>query len=450
MKTGRNDPCPCGSGAKYKKCCMGGVEGKAGMQGYDDRKSCAAKAVDILLRFARKVLPEESLYEAADDLGLRQLPDEAVQERLFTELFVPWFCYRWVPQADSSRLTIAERFLAEPGAGLDPRAERFIRAASAAPLWYWQVVDVVRGGGCVLRDMASGEEVFVTDVSSSGSLERWDILLCQVIRMDGINSFGAIGPYVLDPGRFRLNVEEFLAYLKVGEMGTAERLSSSMDFVAHYLDCVESMMKVAAPKIRNSDGDALVDIKAKYSFRSSDRGAIVAGLEKMQNVVRDEGATGDVFVWVVKDTIKAFIKLGAEDLTVECNSRRRERRIRERIEGALGGLVSYPVTEESEFDVGKAAEQPGTADDASGFDRLSPEQQLAVSEQIEARFMKWADEEVPMLNHKTPRQLVRSAKGKKRVAELINDWENQSHKMPDSWHRFDFNKLRKDLGIEPE
>ena len=22
-KVGRNDPCPCGSGKKYKKCCMG-------------------------------------------------------------------------------------------------------------------------------------------------------------------------------------------------------------------------------------------------------------------------------------------------------------------------------------------------------------------------------------------------------------------------------------------
>ncbi|RLA43860.1 MAG: hypothetical protein DRR42_21180, partial [Gammaproteobacteria bacterium] len=23
MKTGRNDPCPCGSGKKYKHCCLG-------------------------------------------------------------------------------------------------------------------------------------------------------------------------------------------------------------------------------------------------------------------------------------------------------------------------------------------------------------------------------------------------------------------------------------------
>jgi len=25
-KPGRNDPCPCGSGKKYKKCCLGNDE----------------------------------------------------------------------------------------------------------------------------------------------------------------------------------------------------------------------------------------------------------------------------------------------------------------------------------------------------------------------------------------------------------------------------------------
>ena len=26
MVAGRNDPCPCGSGKKYKKCCLGKIE----------------------------------------------------------------------------------------------------------------------------------------------------------------------------------------------------------------------------------------------------------------------------------------------------------------------------------------------------------------------------------------------------------------------------------------
>ena len=27
-KVGRNDPCPCGSGKKFKKCCLGGAQSK--------------------------------------------------------------------------------------------------------------------------------------------------------------------------------------------------------------------------------------------------------------------------------------------------------------------------------------------------------------------------------------------------------------------------------------
>ena len=27
VAAGRNDPCPCGSGLKYKKCCLGKVSG---------------------------------------------------------------------------------------------------------------------------------------------------------------------------------------------------------------------------------------------------------------------------------------------------------------------------------------------------------------------------------------------------------------------------------------
>jgi hypothetical protein len=29
MKTGRNDPCPCGSGKKYKHCCLNAGSGPA-------------------------------------------------------------------------------------------------------------------------------------------------------------------------------------------------------------------------------------------------------------------------------------------------------------------------------------------------------------------------------------------------------------------------------------
>ena len=51
MKPGRNDPCPCGSGKKYKKCCLDKDFEKTGS---DD--SLMKKLITEILEFAQKKL----------------------------------------------------------------------------------------------------------------------------------------------------------------------------------------------------------------------------------------------------------------------------------------------------------------------------------------------------------------------------------------------------------
>lgn len=56
MKIGRNDSCPCGSGKKYKRCCLGAVDERA-----------AAALADDLMAYAEPlfaVLPEDANEEA--------------------------------------------------------------------------------------------------------------------------------------------------------------------------------------------------------------------------------------------------------------------------------------------------------------------------------------------------------------------------------------------------
>ena len=54
MKVGRNDPCPCGSGKKYKKCCLAKDEAAA-RQGYAER---AATQREVAGALDRAPLPE--------------------------------------------------------------------------------------------------------------------------------------------------------------------------------------------------------------------------------------------------------------------------------------------------------------------------------------------------------------------------------------------------------
>lgn len=59
-RVGRNDPCPCGSGKKYKKCCAG----KTGMQKYNTRViSSGSTTNDKVASLMGKKIPKPAQEE---------------------------------------------------------------------------------------------------------------------------------------------------------------------------------------------------------------------------------------------------------------------------------------------------------------------------------------------------------------------------------------------------
>ncbi|MDA0321790.1 MAG: SEC-C domain-containing protein [Verrucomicrobia bacterium] len=71
MSVSRNDPCPCGSGRKYKKCCMGQEQNAATQQmlqkrARDEQTARDRKAEDV--EFNRYVVALEELTNRANDL----------------------------------------------------------------------------------------------------------------------------------------------------------------------------------------------------------------------------------------------------------------------------------------------------------------------------------------------------------------------------------------------
>jgi SEC-C motif-containing protein len=77
--TGRNDPCPCGSGRKFKHCCL--------------RALVADDAARMRLRTAEGVLVPALFAYAADEFG----------DEFFDEAWEEFFLWDAVPEIDSSR-----------------------------------------------------------------------------------------------------------------------------------------------------------------------------------------------------------------------------------------------------------------------------------------------------------------------------------------------------------
>ena len=65
MPTSRNAPCPCGSGKKYKKCCM--LKEMPPTPVSRLLRQTAAQIPDLLLRYARKSFRKGAVREAWKD-----------------------------------------------------------------------------------------------------------------------------------------------------------------------------------------------------------------------------------------------------------------------------------------------------------------------------------------------------------------------------------------------
>ena len=105
-KTGRNDPCPCGSGNKYKKCCMKTeISSNSNIVEVDFKwhrlRKLEGTVIDNhLVPYVTQELPEDVVKRALADCFPEDLPEEVDERILLDHFFQPWLLFNWVPSHD--------------------------------------------------------------------------------------------------------------------------------------------------------------------------------------------------------------------------------------------------------------------------------------------------------------------------------------------------------------
>src|SRR5215211_2185266 len=145
-RVGRNAPCPCGSGLKYKKCCLS----KAAPAGFtrQDREAAWAK----LERFIERELgPEDD--EAYDEFWGRwsDRADEIDQDRsaMSEQVFDLWFAFD--RPLDDGRLVV-DRLLAKRMVDLSPGERLYLQTLRASSMRLYEVEESRPGESLTLRD----------------------------------------------------------------------------------------------------------------------------------------------------------------------------------------------------------------------------------------------------------------------------------------------------------
>jgi hypothetical protein len=444
---GRNDPCPCGSGKKYKKCHLSAAEeARAGAPSpHENVHEMDARLVREIGRFASRTFGPVWLGRGTEELG-----NDAVS----LQLFLPWVA--WTATADGKR--VAQHYAEQNAGRLSDEERAWIDAQRGAWLSVWEVTSV-EPGIVGVRDLLTGEKRIVAEVAGSRSLVARDTLLARVIDFRGTSLFGGFYARALPPAAAVEVVRATRTKARAGKNPVAiERLqdpSLGRFLIDRWRDAVEAFDERAAipPTLQNTDGDPLLLVTDSFTFDPAVRNEIEARLTAMDgvnDVQRTDGETEVVFIkpgnrlhrsW--ENTVIGRVIVGRGSLQVESNSERRADALGRRVRDACAGLLRNG---------GRKAENPAskvrTGERTPKPHDMSPEEEVLLREAKEVHFREWIDTPIPALGGKTPRSAARAKASREKLDLMLRDLENRESRLP-AGARFDIGRLRRELGLDP-
>ena len=193
-KTGRNDPCPCGSGKKYKHCCL--RQETAGKSEAMGRDRAWDTIVERLLDFSREDRFRKDLQAAFDLFWNRSYTIEQVNELAPAEVmsFLDWYAHDHRTADDGQR--IVEIFLQEKELTLPSQELDLLRAESEALLSAYEVTSVEEGQVVGLRDVFRDVETQLPHTPALLGIKAGQLLLGRLAVSNGYRRFSWISALI--------------------------------------------------------------------------------------------------------------------------------------------------------------------------------------------------------------------------------------------------------------
>jgi hypothetical protein len=211
MQAGRNDSCPCGSGKKYKKCCLNPVV-ETGDLLWRQLSSIHDDMATRLLEHGVRAFGNGAIEEAWEEFCLweNEIPFAKAfsSENFKIQLFMPFFLYNWTPDVESQVLptapedtTIAADYLKKRGRNFTELERRFLSASVNTPFSFHDVLEVEPGQSFLLKDIFLGTEAKVIERRGSQSAQVGDIVFGKVIQVDHVGMLCGTGWIMIPPAQ---------------------------------------------------------------------------------------------------------------------------------------------------------------------------------------------------------------------------------------------------------
>jgi len=480
-KPGRNDPCPCGSGKKYKKCC-GLSQTQGGFVQTPESWFPPSERTGTLFDDYMEVMPIIAMYgkkimdfdedgpefkRAVSDFEKQFRPGE--KGGIMDSFFMSWMYFDL--RFGKSLETVAERLLSESRIlNLMEPVPTYIRQLNESYLTFYEIIDSTsRPDVVTARELGTGKRFTVLHVRELIEIDPQPGEIWFVRRVGPPDrSIFYTTPYFYEPETCAQFKRAVLIQEKDFRQGPraelfptnrhfAESQKESAPFWAWYICRGEmtDLRQIPYHTLVTTDGEEFVF--TEIHFRIKDEAALRKRLATLRSYQYDK--KDDSWTWLKAKSRKypdaprsvlGHIYIQGDRLIAETNSQERAVRLRSRLKGHLRDLIAYEKTLYCDmYDRPELSpEEIEARDKASKELNSRPEIQEAIKKNLEHHyFNEWPKKKLPALGGLSPLQAVRSEKGRAKLVALVDGIERLQNAPTSKMPKIDINKLRRLLGI---
>ncbi|MCX7784836.1 MAG: SEC-C metal-binding domain-containing protein [candidate division WOR-3 bacterium] len=418
---GRNDPCPCGSGKKYKKCCLVNTNTEFGFEEF-----VKGRLVQDLLKFAYANYNIE--LHKAKLFFHQQMPTSEKMTPEFLQLadinFWDWVVYDWVIDTKTKK-TLIDLYI-ESGTKLTAEDLKVLDMMKKTYISLYEVQEVFPEKGMILKDLLLENEYTVQEKLATRSMLKWNIFATRLLSLDKKYIIsGCNYPYpITDKSLIVKNIKKYYRnYLRKNKDGSWQELLKKDSHI--FIDIWYASIANQPPLIlQTTTNEALIFSKATYTI--SDIPAVLSGLK---TITEFENIKDEEFIWedlnqYGEKVIFGKITIQSNKLIFETNSKERLDKGKEILNKKIGDFISHQSDEFQEpIELLKPLKDMSKYQPKNEIP-LEIEQEL-YNKAMREHYEKWLHQPIPALNNKTPLQSVKTKKGKIEVVELLKQLENQ-------------------------
>jgi len=481
MKPGRNDPCYCGSGKKYKNCCSSKERNESPA---DVSWARVRRAIDglprQLARFVAEVYGPAAVETAWDAFTVWEGPAFDPESPL-TAVFFPWLFHCWEPNPDDDTSVTDDslhhraptRVLLERRAGrLDALGARYLAACLEAPFSLHEILHCDRGHGFRTRCVLTGREHDVLERRASETMQVGDILFAQLVPILDIVLLEACSPYVLPPID-KIRVVELREHIDERERSHPHsedrRRAWHIEIRELYLSLIDKYIHPRRPVLHNTDGELLKLQSVIFDIDDAER-ALAALAQAVPGAEEPEveraqagGIERATFAWIARGnrrhasaerTVLGTVEIAGTRLVAHVNSDERAQVFRDIVARTLGDAARYSATELAAGldslggDAAAALEQAMRGGGDAPLELSSvPEVRARVSRMLERHYADWPTTELPALGGRRPLDVVAEPNGREKVDALLTHMERHAEAQNDALAKAALARLRERLGL---